>query len=110
MASICLSNSGDSVVPQASRHFVQLRHRGHTDDGAGDLPLGIAKGQRQLRRRQAVFTGQRVVAPRCSQGIRAAPALLAGGLVLGDARIGGGIRACQTRGVVFAGQQSKRQW
>ena len=62
---------------------LQLRQRRHTDDGAGHLPFGVTKRQRQLRGRQAIGTRQRVVPFGGGQRLRATPALLADGLELG---------------------------
>src|SRR6187431_3423615 len=56
--------------------FVELGDAGHADDRAGHAPAAIAEGQRHLRRREAMLAGQGVVAPRRSNRLRAAPALL----------------------------------
>ena len=59
--------------------FVQLRQGAHANDGAGDLPFGVAKRQGHLCRRHAVGDGQRVVAARGDERIWATPALFAHG-------------------------------
>ena len=75
--SICRQHFGRQLRAPGVEVFVELRQRGHADDGAGHLPLGVAERQRHLRRRQAVVARQL----RCSGGPRpglgAAPALLA---------------------------------
>ena len=76
-ASISASSSGDSVRAPGVEVLVELRPRGHADDGAGDAPVRVAEGQRHPRRRQAVLARQRVVAARGGQRFGPAPALLA---------------------------------
>ena len=83
--------------------LVELRLRGHADDRAGHTPVAVAEGQRQPRRSQAVFAGQRVVAPRRRQGLGTAVALLAHAGEDGHAP--GPRRVLETGGIVLARQQ-----
>ena len=62
-----------------------------------------------MRGRQAVALRQLVVAPRGGQRIRAAPALLAYGFILGNAPFFRCLRPFKAAGVVLAGQQAKTQ-
>ena len=75
--------------------FVQLRHGSHADDGAGDLWFVVAKGQRQLRRRQAMFARELVVAAGGVECFRPSPTLIAHAWVARHARLCGGVCAGQ---------------
>ncbi len=58
--------SRQSGVPSFDVLF-KLRHRSHTDDGAGHSPTLVAKSKRHLGGRHAVVAGKLVVEFGCCQ-------------------------------------------
>ena len=89
--------------------FVQLRYRGHANDGAGDAPFLIAVGERELHRREAMIARELIVQACGVECFGASPALAAGGFVAGQSCLRWCTLAGQSAGVVFAGEQTERE-